>query len=144
MPLPLLCTASYFGVGRLKLSLQLPLCTAKPHRGRRAGRQAAECGLSTSQELVSEARHGGFYSPACFCIIESGDRLKPETGHSREATCRFDESIYCSRRQASSKKGGTLSGLDQIKTDQWKSSLCFKRLSSSCTLIYVDTYIQKS
>ena len=104
--------------------------------------EAAECGLSTIsffQELVAEARRGVLYSTVCFCIIESGDCLQPETGHSWEATCRSDESIYHSGAKASSR--GTLGGLDQIETEQWKRFLCLNLLSCRCTIIqYMLTY----
>lgn len=109
--------------------------------------EAGECGLSTFsfffQELVAEARHRVLYSTVCFCIIESGDCLQPQTGHSWKATCRFDESIYRSGAKASSR--GTLGGLDQIGAEQWKRSLCSVLLSCRCTLIqYMLTYRRRA
>lgn len=104
--IPVLCSVSYVVVGSWNCPSRFH--TALPS-STEAGRQAAQCGLSTSQELVSEARHRGFYSPVYFYIIESVDCFKPGAGHSCEATCRFDESIYCSGTAWSK---GTLAGLD--------------------------------
>lgn len=97
-----------------------------------AGQQAAECGFSTSHKLVSETRHRGFYSPVCSCIIESEDCLKPKPGHSQEATCRFDESIYCSGVVWEQKRDTGQKRSDRDKT---------MKIFMLHTLIYVDTYL---
>lgn len=131
----------YVVVRKLKLSLQLPHSSAKLHRGRPPAGSRVWTQHFSGVSIWGQAQ-GLLFSTL---LLHYWIRGLPQTWNWTQQ--RGNMQIWCINklqwkrcgRKASSR--GKLAGLDQIETEQWKISLCFNRLSFSCTFRYVDIYM---